>query len=621
MLRFRRTLVWAMVFAVLSAVGLGTGLMSLGPMLGLVLGEGGRSLPQLAHEFNAENSWISIPEWFINVLPTDPFRGVVLIVVGLGVLTVLGSIANFMHQLCSVTVVTKTVAGVRRDCFRRVIQMPMGRIVSRGPSEFIARIIRDASELQGGLIALTSKAAAQVSKGIAAFLVALWFSWQLALVALIVTPVLAVVLKKLGTRIRRGARGSLEAQEELLRIASETLRGIRAVKANTAERESAAHFHQKNKMVVQQELRVRLAKALSSPIVETLAIFAIGILATIAAKQIIDGVLDFTNFLLAIGSLAVAGSSFRPLAGLINEMQAASAPGERLLQLLEQPREVERDLGRPLLGPHRNTLEFRNVSFTHEDAEAPALRNISLTVQHGEKLAIVGPNGSGKTTLLALVPRLLVPQSGSVLIDGVDIAGVNLKSLRRQIGVVTQETVLFRGSVADNIAMGADRPSRSEVIDAARRAHAEEFILQLPSGYDTILAEQGASLSGGQRQRLAIARAVLREPSILILDEATSQIDSESESHINAALDEFCEGRTSLLIAHRLSTVLKADRIVVMADGCIIDVGTHDELMSRCDQYQRLAHHQFLPAPTDGDDLLPRSAPSSKAVTSTSRRL
>lgn len=593
MLRYKTTLLWAGGFAILSAGGLGAGLMSLGPMLRLVLRDG-QSLSDLAATHNAGEPFIAVPVWLIARLPTDPFRGVILIVTLLAVLTVFGAVANFMHQYLSMTVVTKTIAGVRRDCFRRVIHMPLGRIIVRGPSEFIARIIRDAAELRGGLLALTSKAMAQVTKGFAAFLVALWFNWQLALLALIVTPALAITLRKLGKRIRRGTRGSLQAQEDLLRIASESLRGIRAVKANTGERETAARFHEKNKRAVQQELRVRAARALSGPIVETLAIFAIGSLAVIAAKQIIDGTLPFTDFLLAIGSLGVAGASLKPLAGLINEMQAAAAPGERLLTILAEPREVRRDQRRIPLPRHAQSLAFENVSYTYEGSKTPALAKVSLIVPHGERVAIVGPNGSGKTTLVSLLPRLLVPQVGRVLIDGIDIASVNLRGLRRQIGVVTQETVLFRGTVAENIAFGSESKGRDEIIEAARRAHADEFIRTLPDGYDAQLAEQGASLSGGQRQRIAIARAILREPSILILDEATSQIDAESEAHINQAINEFSVGRTTLIIAHRLSTVLNADRIIVMDDGRIVDQGRHDELIERCPLYQRLTQHQLV---------------------------
>ncbi len=344
---------------------------------------------------------------------------------------------------------------------------------------------------------------------------------------------------------------------------------------------------------------MRTARALTGPMVETLAVLVVGVLALFAAKQIIAGTLPFERFILALGSLALAGASFRPLAGLVNEIQAAAAPAERLAEIFDESREVTTMVRLKNLPRHQISLKFEDVSFTYPGADRPALDGVSLTVKAGERLAFVGPNGSGKTTLMSLVPRLLEPHSGRVLVDDIDIATVNLRSLRRQIGAVTQETVLFRGTVAENIGFGAPLGtpvSREQIVEAARRAHADAFILDLPNGYDTDLAEQGAWLSGGQRQRLAIARAILRDPSILILDEATSQIDAESEAHINAALADFSVGRTPLLVAHRLATVLNAARIVVMDDGRIVDHGTHEQLVARCELYQRLTKTQLVPS-------------------------
>jgi ABC-type multidrug transport system fused ATPase/permease subunit len=239
------------------------------------------------------------------------------------------------------------------------------------------------------------------------------------------------------------------------------------------------------------------------------------------------------------------------------------------------------------------------VCFTYPGAEDRALDGVDLQIAHGNRIAVVGPNGCGKTTLLSMVPRLLSPDRGTVSIDGLDLASVSLRSVRRQIAVVTQEIVLFRGSIAENIAFGSEKAGRKRIVEAARRAHADEFISRIPGGYDADVTEQGNSLSGGQRQRIAIARAMLRDPSILILDEATSQIDAESEAHISAAIAEFCQGRTILLIAHRLATVLDADRIVVMDGGRIIDQGRHEELLGRCALYRRLSETQLISgAPT-----------------------
>jgi len=480
--------------------------------------------------------------------------------------------------------------------YSHVINMPLGIVIQRGPSEFVARMIRDAAELQRGLIALVSKSVTQLLKGLSAFAVALYLNWSLTLTATIAAPILIIVMRKLGKRIRRGTRGSLEAQEGLLRIATETISGLRAVKANTGEQQATTWFKRINEKVVIQELRIRTARALTAPLIESLSVFVVGGLAIVAAKLIIDGEMPFENFILSLGSLAVAGGSFRPLAGLINEMQAASAPAARILEIINTKRESPEIDNKPKLARHSKSIKFEHVTLKYPGTDSPAIKDISLEISHGERVAIVGPNGSGKTTLVSLVPRLVVSDQGSVFIDSVDIADVSLSSLRTQIGFVTQDTVLFGGSIADNIAFGAGEVSREQIIDAAKRAHAEQFILELPRGFDANIAEQGASLSGGQRQRLAIARAILRDPSILILDEATSQIDAESEAHIGEALNEFCKGRTSLVVAHRLATVISADRIVVMEAGCIVDQGTHDELLGRCELYKRLTQTQLISA-------------------------
>ncbi|MEE8153673.1 MAG: ABC transporter ATP-binding protein [Phycisphaerales bacterium] len=595
MFRRRATVAWAFFFALISAGGLGVGLLSLGPMLRSILKDD--SLVVQAQAFNQEEHWLTIPQGLIAKLPTDPFQGVLLIMGLVAFLTVFGGIANFMHQYISQTLATTTIARIRRDVFHHVVHMPLTRVIQRGPSEFIARMIRDAAELQRGLIALVSKSVTHVLKGIAAFIAALIIEWRLTLAATIAAPVLLIVLRKLGKRIRRGTRGALQAQEGLLRVATETLHGLRAVKANTGERQAGQWFHRINKKVVSAELRVRTARALTAPLTETLAMFVIGGLAIWAAYLITNDTEEnwpIEKFILALGALAVAGASFRPLAGLVNEMQGAAAPAERLADILAEQREAPRAMKMPKLAAHRQSIELDSVTMIYPGADRPALENVSLTIEHGQRVAIVGPNGSGKTTLVSLIPRLLQPKAGRVLIDGIDINSVNLKSLRRQIGVVTQETVLFRGTIAENIAFGAGLVPREQIIDAARRAHAEEFILEIPGGYEAIIAEQGASLSGGQRQRLAIARAILRNPTILILDEATSQIDAESESLINQALAEFCQGRTSLLIAHRLSTVLNADRIIVMDSGRIIADGKHEQLLRSCERYQRLTQTQLI---------------------------
>ena len=598
MFRRRTTIAWAFLFALISAGGLGVGLVTMGPMLNMILS--GSNLPGMAQRFNEQGHMVTIPPWLIALLPADPFDGIVVMMGGILFLTVFGGAANFMHKYLTQAVAATTVAQIRQEVFCHVIHLPLEKVITRGPTEFVARIVRDAAELQRGFIALTSKAVTQILKGAAALIAAFVFQPVLSMTVIVVAPILGLILRKLGKRIRRGTRGSLQAQEGLLRVATETMHGLRAVKVNTGERRTTGWFHRINKVVLRQELRVRTARALTPPVVEVVSVVVIGALVVFAAKLILADALSPTRFVLAVSSLGMALASFRPLAGLLNEIQASAAPAERLAEVLDLQREGSIGVRLKSLPRHRVSLEFEEVSYTYPEADRPALDTIDLKIAAGERLALVGPNGSGKTTLVSLLPRLLEPTSGRVLVDGLDIATVSLRSLRGQISVVTQETVLFRGTVAENIEFGTEksasnRPDRMDrIIDAAKRAHADEFIRNLPKGYDTDLAEQGASLSGGERQRLAIARAILRDPVILILDEATSQIDAESEAHINAALAEFCRGRTTLIIAHRLSTVHNADRIVVMQQARIVAQGTHEQLLGSCDLYQRLTRTQLM---------------------------
>jgi ABC-type multidrug transport system fused ATPase/permease subunit len=589
LLRERVTLAFGMFFAVVSAGGLGVGLLSLAPILELMLGDEPRSLFEIAEDYNQGGPMVAVPDWLLAELPSDPFQGVVLVLVAVGVLTILGALANFGHQFCSLTIAIVTVTRIRLDAFRHAIEMPLGEVFRFGPSEIVSRINKDAMALQSGFTTLLGKSVAQVTKGIASFTVAIIVDWRLTLIAVVLGPLIGVILKTFGRRIRRGSRGSLDAQAELLQVSSEALQGLRAIKTSTAERVSMSKFGRINREVMLQDFKIRTARAVSSPLVEALAVVVVLILAGVASKQILGGTLDVDRFILAIAALAVAGASLRPLANLINDMQAAAAPAQRLLEVLDEPRERRSGSDLQRVPRHATALQMQGVVVRYPGAERNAVDGVDLRIEHGETVAIVGPNGCGKTTMLSLIPALLRPLKGRVLIDGVDLAQADLRSLRSQIAVVTQEPVIIQGTVEENIRFGLSRQSHDAVEEAARRAHADTFINALPKGYESPVGEFGSNLSGGQRQRLAIARAMLRNPSILMLDEATSAIDSESEDLINDSIRTFSEGRTVLMIAHRMATIMAADRIVVMNEGCIVDDGTHDELLQRCSLYERLA--------------------------------
>lgn len=586
LLRDRGALIAALVFAFISAAGLGIGLVSIAPLLSMIL-EPGTSLPGELARINAERLGGWIPTGVIDRLPTDRFAGVALLLGAIALLTLVGAAANFLHEYLAATVAIRATARVRALAFRTAVHLPIRTVVRRGPAEFVAKIVRDAAELQRGFMVLVSRSVAQVTKGMAAFLAAVVIEWRLTIVAMVVAPPMAILLRKIGKRIRRGTRGALEAQEALLRTTGESLQGLRAIKSSLAERAAEGRFRQANRAAMAGELRVRTARAIAGPLVEALALLVVCGLALFAAREIIAGRLDFERFVLALAALGVSAASFKPFAALIGEIQAAEAPARRLAEIVDEPIE-SRNRGGPLLARPARSIRFESVRVRYPGASEDALRGASLEIPCGQWIAIVGPNGSGKTTLASLLPRLLVPDAGRVLIDGVDLATVDLRSLRRHIAVVTQDVVLMRASIAENIAFGLIGASRAAIIDAARRAHAHTFIEALPGGYDHVVAEQGASLSGGQRQRLAIARAILRDPAILLLDEATSQIDPESERLLNDALAELRGGRTIIAIAHRLETMRAADRIVVMDQGEIVADGTHRTLIETCPVYKRI---------------------------------
>jgi len=599
MLRYRGLVAGAIGMAVVSATSLGAGILGLYPVISQIVGPpGGRTLGELAREWNSKHAqFLSIPGSIIQQLPPDPFTGAVLVISALMALTMVGATANFLHVYLALSVVNRVTTDLRRTFFHRLLRLPLKEIVVLGPSDAAARIINDSNALSMGFNALLSKGLAQVSQGIAALVVAIIADWRLAGVGLLLGPILATLIRRLGKRIRRASKAALASQGGLYSAALEALQGLRVVKVHTTERFEAGRFHRLNKQVMHEQNRVRTARALASPLVDTVGVFVIGGLALMAVKAILAGKLEPGSFLVTLAALGAAAAALKPVSGIINDIQQSAAAADRLDDLMRPPPEPGHDHELPRLARHATSIEFRDVTFTYPRQSKPSLEHVSASIANGQTVAFVGPNGSGKTTLLAMVPRLFDPDpgAGAVLIDGRDIREVSVRSLRRQIGVVTQETVLFRGTIESNIAYGAESATHERVQEAAKRARAHDFIMEQPQGYATIVAEQGLSLSGGQRQRLAIARAILRDPAILILDEATSMVDADSEAKIAAALAEFGKGRTCLIVAHRLSTVINADSIVVMDQGRVVDRGTHAELLARCETYRLIARHQLGP--------------------------
>jgi subfamily B ATP-binding cassette protein MsbA len=343
-----------------------------------------------------------------------------------------------------------------------------------------------------------------------------------------------------------------------------------------------------------QQLKLARLDAFLSPMMETVAIIAGSLLTVWLAGRVLDHHLSMSKFAALGATLSMLFDPLRKLTDVYVRIQRSTAGAERIFHVLNEPKERPLDDENVEIKPLRQRIEFVDVSFTYPASNAPALSGVSLTIEKGETVALVGPNGSGKTTLVNLLPRFFDPQQGEVRYDGLDIRRARLRSLRRSIGIVSQESVVFGGTPIENIAYGDADPDREHVIEAARRAYADEFLRALPGGYDSVLGERGTTLSGGQRQRIAIARAIYHNAPILIFDEATSQIDSESELKIQTAVREFAQGRTTIIVAHRLSTIHFANRIVVMNAGRIIDSGPHRDLFDRCTLYRTLCETQLV---------------------------
>jgi len=602
MTRRRARFAAAVSCALIGAGGLGVGILAALPIMEAILGgaDGPRAtLSDLVQRFNDSPPLglpLAIPPGVASWFPDGSFSAIVVIMCLLGVITILSAAANFLHAYFSLGIVFDTVTTLRRKVYARVIRMPLALAVRDGAADAISRLVNDTTQLAQGLNALLSRAVAQTLKGVVAFGVALIIDWRLTLFACVAAPALALTIQRLSRKVRRASRRALEHQAELYAVANEALQGLRVVKVHTTERHEVDRFHVINRRVMRQLLRARTARALMSPLNEVITLFALGLMTIIATKLILDGHMSPSNMILALGALGIAGAALKPLSGIINEIQQSAAAADRVEQLLNIVPEPGHTPGLPRLAPHSRSIELRDITFTYKGAETPALRGVDLTIRHGETVAIVGPNGSGKTTLLSLIPRLLEPDSGAMLVDGVDISTVNIRSLRHQIGVVTQDVVIFEGTIRDNIAYGSKNATDQAVFDAAIRARADGFIREMPGGYGSVVGERGATLSGGQRQRIAIARAILRDPRILILDEATSMIDADSEAQIAQALAEFSSGRTCLIVAHRLSTVVSADRIVVLDRGRVVDEGSHTELLDRCETYRLIARRQLVGA-------------------------
>jgi subfamily B ATP-binding cassette protein MsbA len=546
-------------------------------------------------EWTVKMALIARARWAVGFLPREQCGAVVFIIVAIGMVTVVRCLAKFYQGYMAQKVVQVGINHLREDAFEHVMDMPMGFFANERPSDTVSRIVRDTSVMGKAIRVMLGKALREPLNAFFMLFFAMLLSWQLTLIFLCAAPVVVGLLAVFGKKMKRATRKSLVASSQMLGKLQEAMSGLKVVKVYNRQDYERNVFRTINNRLLKQLLKISKVDAATTPVLEVLGMVAGGAALVVGAHWVTQGRMDSPEFFGLLILLGASAEAARKTSDIWNKIQEANAAAERVFAVIDEPVESEKP-GAIELAPLREKIEFTDVVFTYPGTYNPVLKGINLSVQAGHNVAIVGPNGSGKTTLANLIPRFYNPDSGRILIDGKDIQEATLASLRSQIGMVTQNVVTFNDTIAANIAYGKPKVTREEIIAAAKRSFAHEFVVPLPNGYDTIIGEQGAGLSSGQLQRVVIARAILRNPAILIFDEATSHVDADSEAKIHKAIEEIMKDRTSFIIAHRFSTVITADLIVVIDDGQITAQGQHDELIQSCPLYQSLYETQLVKA-------------------------
>ncbi len=528
-----------------------------------------------------------------NVLPRqEQVAQVAWAIIGLYLLKGIG---GYFSDYLMADVGQRVVRDLRNRLHAHMLRQSAGFFARRTTGQLLSRLTNDVGQVQH-VVSETVGDLMQEGLAVLAYAALLfYYDARLALVCLTGAPVIIYPLAQLGRRLRKTTRRSQEALEYLSHVAGESFIGHRIVKAFGAEAREAEKFQAASAKLHRTNMSVTRLVSILPPIMELLGALAIAGALYYGSRQIAVGRLTPGEFTAFVAALLLMYGPIKKLSRVNASIQQAIAAAERIFEVMDRHTEVLERPGAMALPPFRNAIDFDQVVFTYEDGQArPILRGVTFGVRAGQMIAIVGRSGAGKTTLVNLVPRFYDVTGGRILVDGIDIRDVTLASLRAQIGIVTQETILFDDSVARNIAYGRPTASMQEIEAAARAAHAHEFVVNLSQGYDTFIGERGQRLSGGQRQRLAIARAILKDSPILVLDEATSSLDAESELLVQDALANLMKNRTSFVIAHRLSTIRRADAIIVMDRGRVVETGRHDELLARGKLYARLYELQLL---------------------------
>jgi len=526
-------------------------------------------------------------------IPEAPFGAWKMISIMLIVFTLAKGVAEYLSTYLMARIGQSAVLKLRQDLYGHLLAQSATFFERHRTNYLVSRLVSSAAAIENAVTA-TIRDMLRESFTLIAFLSAsFYYSWRLTASSLAIAPIIAVLTAKFGKALRNLARESFEGSKRLTDTAQEALANQGIVKAYRAEKRESARFSEVARTIVRANLRSASIAGAAPPTIELIGIVFVVILLFLGQQEIIAGRMNTAQFVTFLFFLFRSYDPMRKLSRLQNGMEQALAAAQHVWEVMDEHAAIIEKPNAQTLSGLKTNIELRDVSFGYANESRAVLRNVDLKITAGSMVALVGESGGGKSTLTKLLPRFHDPTSGTVLWDGVDLRDASISSLRKQIALVTQETVLFNDTVRHNIAYGKPDASDAEIEEAATIALADDFIREMPSGYDTIVGERGIFLSGGQRQRLAIARAVLVNAPVLILDEATSALDAESERLVQQAIANLVRDRTTIVIAHRLSTIRRANVIVVMEGGRIIETGNHTELLAKGGQYRRLYELQF----------------------------
>jgi subfamily B ATP-binding cassette protein MsbA len=516
-----------------------------------------------------------------------------LIVIGLFVINLIASAASYGQNYLTAWSGQRLIANLRVRLFARVMHLPLGEFDKWRPGEFLARFTNDLGLMTDSVSIALPQLVQTMITFIGALAIMFYRDWLLTLFLILFTPVVNYAVAAFTRLISAGTRRAQDRIADMASNLAESVQGERIIKAFGREDFEVGRFRNNNERYFDAYMKLTQFGQTQTPVVGTIIQVAMLAILVFSAREVMVHRMAAGDMLQFVAALVLAINPINRFATYIGDLSKGLVGANRVFEILDLP--VERDDAQDAIEPASiaGAVAFENVTFSYGAGAPPVLHDLSGEIEAGEIVALVGPSGAGKTTIVNLVPRFYEPGAGRITLDGIDIARIKLSVLRSAIAIVPQEALLFSGTVGENIRYGRLDATQAEIEMAAREANAEEFILDLPRGYDTAVGERGVRLSGGQRQRISIARAVLRDPRILILDEATSALDSHSERLIEAALDQFLPGRTTLIIAHRLSTIRRAHKIFYIEAGRVVEVGSHQDLIARGGPYSRLHAAQF----------------------------